>query len=293
MECVTLLRELLDVLISGLTNGSVYAVMASGMALVYGVSRVFNFAYGSFYTLGGYLAWLLLGQKLPYILVLVLIIPLLAGSGYATERVAIRPLRNRRDWEMLVMLVTLGLAIFLDNYYLIMFGSFVKKIPPLADGTLKAGGIVISTQDLTIFLIAALTVSSLLYFLKNTRLGQAVRAVSQDATGAQIVGLAKNRIFSFTFALSTVLVGVSGMLLGPKYFVSPLGGWDILIKAWVITAFGGMGSVMGSLLAAFILGLVEAFVAWQFGFTRILFAWFAVLLITLIIKPQGLFGVKA
>jgi len=107
------------------------------------------------------------------------------------------------------------------------------------------------------------------------------------------VGLAKNRIFSFTFALSTVLVGVGGMLLGPKYFVSPLGGWDILIKAWVITAFGGMGSVMGSLLAAFILGIVEAFVAWQFGFTRILFAWFAVLLITLITRPQGLFGVKA
>ena len=83
------------------------------------------------------------------------------------------------------------------------------------------------------------------------------------------------------------------MLLGPKYFVSPLGGWDILIKAWVITALGGMGSVMGSLFAAFILGIIEAFVAWQFGFTRILFAWFAVLLITLIIRPQGLFGVKA
>jgi len=293
MECATVLRELLDVLISGLTNGSIYAVMASGMALVYGVSRVFNFAYGSFYTLGGYLAWLLLGQKLPYIVVLVLIMPLLAGAGYVTERWAIRPLRNRRDWEMLVMLVTLGLAIFLDNYYLILFGSFVKTIPPLADGTLKIADVVISIQDATIFIIAALTVSSLLYFLKKTRVGQAVRAVSQDVTGAQIVGVAKNGIFSLTFALSTVLAGMGGMLLGPKYFVSPLGGWDILIKAWVITAFGGMGSVMGSLLAAFILGIVEAFVAWQFGFTRVLFAWFAVLLITLITRPHGLFGVKA
>jgi branched-chain amino acid transport system permease protein len=287
-----LLQELLDVVISGLTTGSVYAVMAAGMALVYGVSKVFNFAYGSFYTLGGYLAWLFLSQKLPYLLVLALLIPSLYISGYLTERWVIRPLRNRRDWEMLVMLVTLGLAIFMDNYYLILFGSFVKKIPPLTTGSIEIGTVVISFQDAAIFLIAIVAISLLIFFLQKTRQGKAVRAVSQDMTGAQIVGIAKDRIFSMIFAISTVLVGTSGMLLGPKYFVSPLGGWDILIKAWVITALGGMGSVMGSLFAAFLLGIIEALVAWQFGFTRILFAWFAVLLITLIIRPQGLFGVR-
>lgn len=287
-----MLQELLDVVISGLTTGSVYAVMAAGMALVYGVSKVFNFAYGSFYTLGGYLAWLFLSQKLPYLLVLALLIPSLYISGYLTERWVIRPLRNRRDWEMLVMLVTLGLAIFMDNYYLILFGSFVKKIPPLTTGSIEIGTVVISFQDAAIFLIAIVAISLLIFFLQKTRQGKAVRAVSQDMTGAQIVGIAKDRIFSMIFAISTVLVGTSGMLLGPKYFVSPLGGWDILIKAWVITALGGMGSVMGSLFAAFLLGIIEALVAWQFGFTRILFAWFAVLLITLIIRPQGLFGVR-
>lgn len=287
-----MLQELLDVVISGLTTGSVYAVMAAGMALVYGVSKVFNFAYGSFYTLGGYLAWLFLSQKLPYLLVLALLIPSLYISGYLTERWVIRPLRNRRDWEMLVMLVTLGLAIFMDNYYLILFGSFVKKIPPLTTGSIEIGTVVISFQDAAIFLIAIVAISLLIFFLQKTRQGKAVRAVSQDMTGAQIVGIAKDRIFSMIFAISTVLVGTSGMLLGPKYFVSPLGGWDILIKAWVITALGGMGSVMGSLFAAFLLGIIEAFVAWQFGFTRILFAWFGVLIITLIIRPQGLFGVR-
>ncbi|MFO8142686.1 MAG: branched-chain amino acid ABC transporter permease [Marinobacter sp.] len=287
-----MLQELLDVVISGLTTGSVYAVMAAGMALVYGVSKVFNFAYGSFYTLGGYLAWLFLSQKLPYLLVLALLIPSLYISGYLTERWVIRPLRNRRDWEMLVMLVTLGLAIFMDNYYLILFGSFVKKIPPLTTGSIEIGTVVISFQDAAIFLIAIVAISLLIFFLQKTRQGKAVRAVSQDMTGAQIVGIAKDRIFSMIFAISTVLVGTSGMLLGPKYFVSPLGGWDILIKAWVITALGGMGSVMGSLFAAFLLGIIEALVAWQFGFTRILFAWFGVLIITLIIRPQGLFGVR-
>jgi branched-chain amino acid transport system permease protein len=105
-----------------------------------------------------------------------------------------------------------------------------------------------------------------------------------------VVGIPIDRIFSYTFGLSTILVGTSGILLAPKYFISPQGGWDILVKAFVIVAFGGLGSVKGTLYASFILGIIEALVAWRLGVTRVMFFWFSVLLFTLVIRPRGLFG---
>jgi branched-chain amino acid transport system permease protein len=283
-------HEITEVLISGITNGSVYAMMAIGMALVYGVTKVFNFAYGSFYTMGGYLAFVFFGMKLDYALVIILVVPILFVAGMITEKAVVRPLRKWPDWEMLAVMVTLGLAIFLDSLYLILFGPFVKSLPPLFEGTLNVSTFTISVQNIAIFSIALATVLVFMAFLGNTRLGMAVEAVAQDMVGAEIVGIPKDFVFACTFAISAVLVGLGGVLLAPKYFVSPFGGWDILVKAWVITALGGMGSIRGSLYAAFILGIVEAAVGWQFGFTWTLFAWFTVLLITLIVRPQGLFG---
>jgi branched-chain amino acid transport system permease protein len=285
-----MINELIEVLISGITNGSVYAVMAIGMALVYGVTKVFNFAYGSFYSMGGYMASVVFGAKLGYPLVFIVVIPALFIAGWLTERLAVRPLRKNPDWEMMAVMVTLGLALFLDNFYQAIFGPFVKSLPLLVQGQIEVGGFVLAMQDITIFIIAISIMVLFMLFLGKNRLGMAVRAVAQNMTGAQIVGVAKDRIFALTFALSAVLVGTAGILLAPKYFVSPFGGWVILVKAWVITAFGGMGSLKGSLLGAFILGIVEALVGWQFGFTWTMFAWFTVLLITLIVRPQGLFG---
>ncbi len=285
-----MLRELMDVLISGITSGSVYAMMAIGMALVYGVTKVFNFAYGSFYSMGGYLAFVFFGFKLGYLPVLVLVLPALFLAGMGTEKFIVRPLRKRDDWEMTAVMVTLGLALFLDNLYQVVFGPFVKSLPALFVGNLSLGTFTLSVQDVSIFVVAITIMVLFMLFLGHTRMGMAVEAVAQDTVGAEIVGIPKDLVFGFAFAISAVLVGLGGILLAPKYFVSPLGGWNILVKAWVITALGGMGSIRGSLYAAFILGIVEAFVGWQFGFTWTLFAWFAVLLFTLIIRPQGLFG---
>lgn len=285
-----MIHEMVEVLISGITNGSVYAVMAIGMALVYGVTKVFNFAYGSFYSMGGYLAWLIFGLGFGYPLVLLTVIPALFFAGFLSERFIIRRLRARDDWEMTACMVTLGLALFLDNLYLVGFGPFVKSLPSLLEGTTKFGGFVLSNQDIATLFIAVSITAIFMIFLDKTRLGMAFEAVAQDMIGAQIVGIPKDRIFGFVFAISAVLVGTGGVLLAPKYFVSPLGGWPTMVKAWVITALGGMGSIRGSLYAAFLLGLVEAFVGWQFGLTWVLVAWFTVLLFTLIVRPQGLFG---
>jgi len=288
-----MLRDLIEVLISGITNGSVYAIMAAGMTLVYGVTRVFNFAYGSFFTLGGYFAWLFFGLKFNYLLVFVSIIPIMFLVGLSAETFIIRPLRARKDWEILSVMVTLGLALFLDNLYLVIFGPFVKSIPSLFEGYVKIQGFVISIHDIAIVTIAISIMVILMLFLSRSRQGLAMRAVAQDMTGAEIVGIPKDRVFAYTFALSAILVGAGSMLLAPKYFVSPAGGFDILVKSWVITVFGGVGSIRGSLFAAFILGIVEAIVGFTFGLTWTLIAWFVVLLFTLIVRPQGLFGTEA
>ena len=283
-------HEIADVVISGLSSGSTYAMMAMGMALVYGIAKVFNFAYGSFYSLGGYLTWLILSQQLGYPAAMACIIPGLFFIGIATERITVRPLRARRDWEMLAMMSTLGLALFMDNLYLAIFGPFSKSLPVLFQGNVSLAGFTVSMQDIATTAIALSIITGIWLFLNRTREGLAMRAVAQDMTGAEIVGIAKDRVFAYTFGIATVLVGAGGILLAPKYFVSPLGGWDILVKAWVITAFGGMGSMVGAVYAAFILGMVEAFVAWQLGLTWTIMIWFVILIIMFIVRPQGLRG---
>lgn len=285
-----MIAQIIDVFISGITIGSIYALMAVGMALVYGVTKVFNFAYGSFYGMGGYIAYTLFTRDCNYAVVFVVTIPALFLSGMIIERLLIRKIRERASWEIDAMMVTLGLAMFLDQLYFLIFGPTVKSLPTLFKGSVNIFNYNYSYQDISMFIIAIGTIWVLLQFLNKTRSGRAVRAVALDIEGARIVGIPVNQIFGLSFAISSVMVGVSGILLAPKYFVSPLGGWDILVKAWVITAFGGMGSLRGSLYAAYILGIVEAFVGWQFGFTWTLLVWFIILLGTLIIRPQGLLG---
>lgn len=284
-------HHLIEVLIGGVALGAVYALLTIGMTLVYGITRVFNFAYGSFFIWGGYVAWLLFSSlHLSYPLVFIITALVMFLFGLACERVIIRPLRWRADWEMTTMFSTLGLAIFLDNTALVSFGPFYKSLPLLFEGSISLGGIVMPIAEMAVLLIAISIMIILWLFLSKTKEGMAMRAVAQDTAGAHIVGIAINRVFGYTFAISTALVAISSILLAPKYFIAPLGGWEILVKAWVIMTFGGMGSVKGTLYAAFILGMVEILVAWQFGLMYTLIAWFVVLIGVLMVRPSGLFG---
>jgi len=287
-----MLIEIIDVIISGMINGSVYALMAVGLTLIYGVSKAFNFAYGSFFSLGGYIAFLLFQMAIinNYFIVFCLAAPILLFFGFCVEKLLVAPLRKYDDWEIKVMMITLGLALFLDNSYQVVFGPRMKSLPSILKGNFEVGEFILSYQDVVIFILSIGGILLFRWFLNNTRTGMAVRAVAQNPAGSQIVGIPKEFIFSATFAISTVMVGIGGILLAQKYFVTPTGGWNILVKAWVITAFGGMGSIKGGLYAAFIVGMLEAVVGWQFGMTWTLIALFAVLLITLVIKPQGLMG---
>jgi branched-chain amino acid transport system permease protein len=285
--------EIIDVIISGLINGSVYALMAVGLTLVYGVTKAFNFAYGSFYNMGGYFAWLLLiplGIAGGYWSVFFVAVPVFFIVGYLLEKVLVSPLRKYDDWEMKVMMLTLGLSLFMDFGYQAIFGPRIKSLPGMISGTLEIGEVVLFQQDIAIFILSIVSMLCFGWILKYTRIGMAVQAVAQNPAGAQIVGIPKDFIFAATFAISTIMVGLGGILLGQKNFIDPMGSTNIMIKAWVITAFGGMGSISGSLYAAFILGMLEAFVGWHFGMIYVQIATLTLLLVTLAVRPRGLMG---
>ncbi|MEW5722509.1 MAG: branched-chain amino acid ABC transporter permease [Thermodesulfobacteriota bacterium] len=286
-------RQFIEILISGTTIGLVYFLIAVGFSLIYGVARVLNLSYGSFFTWGAYLAWVFaVGLlQLNYFLVFLLVIPIMFLLGWVMEVGVVRPLRNRPNFDFAVLLATLGIALVLDNSALVIFGARTKSLPALFEGTVEVFGFVIGLGQITMLVMSLALAGGLALFLSRTRLGLSMRAVAQDPVGAQIVGIPLNRAFSAAFGVSTVLVGLSGILLAPRFFISPLGGWPILIKALIIVVAGGLGSIKGSLYAAFILGVLEALVGWKFGLLWTMPFWFIVLLLILLFKPQGLFGV--
>lgn len=286
------MRQLVEVLISGVVLGAVYSVNAVGLSLVYGVSRVFNFSYGSFFTWGAYLAWLLSAGALglPYPLVFLISGVVLFAAGVAFERFLIRPLRWRSEWQVTTMLTTLGLAVLLDNLALKAFGPLVKRLPVLFPGSVTLAGFRVGVHGLGMVGIAVMSMVALELYLAHARTGRAMRAVAQDMTGAQIVGIPLNRIFGYAFGASAVMAGFSGILLAPLYLISPLVGWDPFIKAFVIVVLGGLESIKGTVIAAFLLGVGEALVTWRFGGVWTLSFWFLALMVVLIIRPRGLFG---
>lgn len=286
--------RIISAILDGLTIGSVYALMAIGLSLVFGVTRAYNFAHGSFFTWGAYIFWVIpfaLGlADMSYWAIFSIVIPIMFLIGWVFEKLVVRPLRKTANWMTTVMITTLGAAIVLDNAALVVFGPLTKAIPPLFTGKVNIGSFVIGANDLAVFVVAVLILSLLSLFLSKTREGMAITAVAQDLVGAKMVGISTDRIFAITFGVSAILSATAGILLAPKYFISPMGGWVPFIKSFVIVFFGGLGSFKGTFLAAFLLGIVEAMVSLFLAPVWIMPVWFVVLITVLIFRPKGLFG---
>jgi branched-chain amino acid transport system permease protein len=285
-------EQIIQVLISGIVTASVYAIMGIGLSIIYGISRVFNFAYGSFFTWGAYLAWFLFStfSWMTYPIVFLIVLPVMFGLGMLTERVVVRSLRWRPNWQVTTMMVTLGLAFFLDNLALIVFGGFAKPLPPMFRGGINPFGFTLSGQDLLMLIIGAIVMIVFGLFLSRSYIGMSMQAISQDMTGAEIVGIPIKKVFSYTFGLSTALVGMGGILLAPRYYISPYGGWEPFFRVFVVVAFGGLGSIRGTLYSALILAIFESFISWSLGATWVLPFWFLVFLGVLAFRPSGLMG---
>ncbi len=280
-----------NILLVALALGGIYTIMALGLTLVYGVTRVFNFAQGSFFLWGGYIAWALLEHtNLEYGTVFGITTGIMFLFGLAYERAIIYPLRRFANWGSTAIIVSLGSALFLDNLTLLIFGPRGRTLPNLVEGLFRLGDLAMTRHDATMVGIAMAIVAILILFLQKTRAGRAMRGVAQDPAGASIVGIPGHRMFNYAFGIAAMLAGIAGMLLAPRTQLYFYVGWPVLVKALVVVVFGGLGSIKGTVIAAFVLAIVEVLVTFQIGALWSLPVFLAVLLIVLAIRPRGLFG---
>jgi branched-chain amino acid transport system permease protein len=291
-------------LINGLSLGAVYALIALGYTMVYGILQLINFAHGEVYMLGAYLGIIVLGlltylgltaYSLPLSLLLTVIISMAfcAAYGAVIERVAYRPLRNASKLAPLISAV--GMSIILQNFVMLAQGKEYKNLPPM----LPSEGFTILGANVSPVQIYILTASILImvglhFFVARTRLGKAMRATSQDRVMAGLVGININQVISITFMIGSALAAVAGVMVTLYYgvvhfFMGYLAG----IKAFTAAVLGGIGSIPGAMLGGFMLGLIENFGASYISSVyKDAFA-FLVLIITLIIRPAGLLGQKS
>ncbi len=288
------MENFVNALVSGLISGSLYAAMALGLTIIYGVSRVFNFGHGVIAVIGAYFTWYLLSNfGVPFLLATLLSMAFMALFGWLLYRFTINPLLKKPNWEFSTVLFMLGAGILLENVVLQIFGPRVKSIPLLAEGALKVAFIQINWHEILLIVIVLVAILALSLFFKYTRTGQAMRAVAQSVPGAQVVGINIEQIFGMTFALAFVVTGFSGILLGTKYYLNPHIGWEWMVKGFVIVTFGGLGSTSGAVVAALILGLVEAVATLYLGAIWVWPIWFVLFLIVLLLRPQGILGGRA
>lgn len=282
----------LQQVVNGVTIGVVYALIAVGLTLVFGILDVINFAHGEFYMIGAFLTHALtVGLGLDYFVALLLTIAGGAVVGLVAERLTLRPLKNRHLFT--VVLSTLGLSIFLQNGALLMLGPDPREIE-LAWGSrpLIIGGVVITWLRVAVLITGAVLIVVLTWFIRRTVWGMAMRAVATNRAAAALMGVPVDRIYALTFAIGAALAGVAGGLLGAMFTIEPsMGEWAV-VKAFSVVIMGGMGNVPGAVLGGIMLGVAESLGA---GFLPGGTSYkdgigYAMLILVLLLRPQGLFG---
>lgn len=280
-----------DQTINGLIIGNVYALLAVGLALIFGSARLINFAHGSVYTIGAYIGWLCVARlALPLALVLPIVAVGCALLGLLLERIAVRPLQGKA--AVAPLLATIGISFILDQGAQIVFGPDNQPFPaPLPQWRFTLGGVNIGTLDVLIAAIGLCSAVLLFLFLRFSQLGWAVRATAQDREAALQMGVDVNRVNQTVFAVASALGGISGVLVG-MYFnsVYPTMGFQAGLKGIVAGLIGGLGNIPGAIVGSLLLGLIESYGVALLGSSyRDLFA-FVILLFVLVLRPNGLFS---
>ena len=282
----------LQLLINGLSMGSVYGLIALGLVLIINAVNIVNFAQGEIVMIGSFfvITSLLFG-RMPLPLAIIVGIAFMIPFGWLFQRIAYYPLRNMPPH--MVVVCTIGISLFLRNTAMIIWGSQPFNMPGLA------GNVAIRVFNISImpqFIIIIVTTVCLLFaqrwFFKSTILGKKMQATAQDREAATLMGIKVNRMTTYTFIYSSILAAIAGILVSPITFVEPYMGQSVGLKAFCGLIIGGFGSIPGALIGGLIIGLVEIFAAGYISSAyRDVFP-FLVMLIVLIIKPEGLFGSK-
>jgi len=289
----------LELFLSGLTRGSIYALIALGYTMVYGIIQLINFAHGEVYMIGAFVALIVAGALTIYgfagvsILLLAALVAAIyaAAYGYTLERIAYRPLRGAPRLSPLISAI--GMSIFLQNYVLLAqtpdFLPFPALIPDFE--FMEPVAHIMGSAELVILVVTTLTMIALTFLIKYTRMGKAMRATQQDMTMARLVGINVDRVISVTFVIGSVLAAIGGVLVGS--YIGQINfaiGFMAGVKAFTAAVLGGIGNIPGAVLGGLVLGLTEAFAAGYVSSAyEDVFA-FGLLVLILILRPTGILG---
>jgi branched-chain amino acid transport system permease protein len=280
-------------LLNGLTTGAVYALVALGLTLIYGVLHIINFAHGAALMVALYAVYLLKARWGidPYAA-----LPLVAGAmfalGYALQRFVVNRASHGKDEN--ILLVTLGLAIVLENLALLLFKSDTRTIETAYTlTTVQIGPAFIALSKLLACAGALVCAALLIWLVKRTDLGRAIRAVAKEKHGARLVGIDVDHVYAMSFGIGLACLGAAACFLLPAYYVNPQVGNGFVLVAFTIVVLGGMGSFAGALLGGLLIGVVESLGGLLLGESLGQIGIFAIFIAVLLLRPQGLFGARA
>lgn len=282
-------------LINGISLGSVYALIALGYTMVYGIAKMLNFAHGDVIMIGGYVVFVTVSSMgLNPLLAIVISMAVCTVLGVTIERVAYKPLRGASP--LAVLITAIGVSYFLQNIALLVFGSDTKaftNVVTLPNLELFDGQLVIKSVTIVTVVVSIIIMVGLTLFVKKTKIGRAMTAVSEDKGAAQLMGINVNGTIAVTFAIGSALAAIAGVLLCSAYpSLTPYTGSMPGIKAFVAAVFGGIGSIPGAFIGGILLGVIEnlskAYISSQLADAIV----FGILIIVLLVKPTGLLGKK-
>lgn len=284
---------LIDIVKSGLVLGALYALMATGLSLVWTTLGIFNFAHGAFIALGAYLAWQFSSTDawgLPMVPAILLSSVVMFAIGALLHFLLVKPFERRQDIVLISVISTLAGAVILENGLQLIWGARSKQIPSLADGAVEFGALSLRNSEL---LLMALVLAILLcvgMFLRYSRPGRSMRAVAQNQDAAALLGLNVPLYFSMVFGIAALTAGLAGVFVGTLRFMSPSMGSEPLMKALIVVIFGGVARFSSPIYAALIIGQIEAFSVYFVGLYWAPAVLFFTMIVVLLFKPEGLFG---
>jgi branched-chain amino acid transport system permease protein len=287
------MEQLIQQIINGISLGSIYALIALGYTMVYGIIKLINFAHGDIYMLGAYIGYFCMTTlKLGFLPSLIAAMLICTLIGMAVEKIAYKPLRNAT--RIAVLITAIGVSLFIEYGTMFFVGAGVRTYPEITGLLAKRiqfGSMVVSMQQIMIVATTIVLMTILQIIVRKTRIGKAMRAVSLDKDAAQLMGINVNTTISFTFALGSALAGAAGILVGVYYnSINPLMGVMPGLKAFVAAVLGGIGIIPGAMIGGYLIGIVEVFVS---GYGSSMYreaVVFAILILILIVKPAGILG---